>query len=334
MRLGPQLLSKHMNKYFRCKTLLKKCFSTEHDVSKSLSRNDTTIGVKQALLWTVLVISNTLLRHTNSPNLSSGKWKTRPHCSLRSHADACGWLEARQGFHSSGALKMPMMPRLRTRLMTSTPMVPRKEGIAPWATSHARRDVMSAITPSIWKWVPTTALTWKSWWLWPERGGKTACETRGLIFQYLETAQGWIFQLCTHMPKHKNLLSELKQLVDLSISQSTEDSTATILINDLWFKSFIQQQWWNILWFQFLKRETLLPLSTGTAKINTKWKVPQSCFNQTQCYEEQLVIVAHKHRKTLILIFWSRGQYSVRNKFDLLVEAWDRDSKFPSDKLK
>lgn len=94
-------------------------------------------------------------------------WKVCPHCSLRSHAGVCGWLELWQGFHSSGALKMPMMPRLRRRLMTSTPMVPRKEGIAPWAMSAALRDIMSAITPSIWKWVPTTALTWKSWWLWP-----------------------------------------------------------------------------------------------------------------------------------------------------------------------
>lgn len=93
--------------------------------------------------------------------------ETLCHFSLHSQAEVCGWLELWHGFHSNGALKMPMMPRLRTRLATSTPMVPRKEGPAPWARSHVRRDAMSAITPSIWKWVPTTALMWNSWWLWP-----------------------------------------------------------------------------------------------------------------------------------------------------------------------
>lgn len=32
MQLGPQLLSKHMSKYFRCVTLLEKCFSTKQNV--------------------------------------------------------------------------------------------------------------------------------------------------------------------------------------------------------------------------------------------------------------------------------------------------------------
>lgn len=143
-----------------------------------------TIGIKQALPWSVNShLKHTPLRQTNSPNLSFGKWirhfvavgwwKMRPHFSLHSRLDVCGWLELWQGFHSSGALKMPMIPRLRTRLATNTPTVPRNEGIAPRAKSHARRDVMSAITPSIWKWVPTTALMWKSWWLWPVWGGKT-----------------------------------------------------------------------------------------------------------------------------------------------------------------
>lgn len=91
----------------------------------------------------------------------------RPHCSLHPQVDECGWLGLRHGFQSSGALKMPIIPRLRTRLMASAPMVPRKDGIIPWFRSHVLRDVMSAITPSIWKWDPTTALTWKSWWLWP-----------------------------------------------------------------------------------------------------------------------------------------------------------------------
>lgn len=94
-------------------------------------------------------------------------WRIRPHCSLRSHGDVCGWLELWQDFHSSGALKIPIMPKLRTRLTASAPMVPRRDGAAPWSTSHAFRDAMSANTPCIWKWVPTTALMWKSWWLWP-----------------------------------------------------------------------------------------------------------------------------------------------------------------------
>lgn len=90
---------------------------------------------------------------------------------LRSQSAACCVLALLlrlapcQDSQSSGALKMPMMPRLRTRLTTSAPIVPRKDGIAPWATSHALREVMSAITPCIWKCVPTTALMWKSWWL-------------------------------------------------------------------------------------------------------------------------------------------------------------------------
>ena len=85
-----------------------------------------------------------------------------PYCCLHSQAEVCCWLELWRGFHSSGVLKMPMMPRLRMRLTTRAPMVPRKDGITPWAWSHALRVAMSAMMPSIWKWVPTTALTWNS----------------------------------------------------------------------------------------------------------------------------------------------------------------------------
>lgn len=88
-----------------------------------------------------------------------------PHCSLCSQVVEDVWLKMCKGFHSNGALKMPMMHRLRKRPMNSAPTVPRKEGISPWARSAALRDIMSVITASIWKWVPTTALTWKSWWL-------------------------------------------------------------------------------------------------------------------------------------------------------------------------
>lgn len=171
-------------------SVIEKCFSTLCDVSGTSSpQADQTIGVKQHYGTRLLMFSSnthTLLKQTDSPHFSFGKcisclcghgrWRTSAHCSLRSHVGVCGWLELRHDFHSNGALKIPMMPRLRTRLTTSAPMVPRKEGIPPWATSHALRDIMSAITPSIWKWVPTTALTWKSWWLWPE--GKTTQGTR------------------------------------------------------------------------------------------------------------------------------------------------------------
>ena len=144
------------------------------------SLNNRTIGVKQALLWAVNSQKDKqpkpFLWKVNQP-LCGWWWRRRPHCSLRSLA----WLELRQGFHSSGALKMPMTPRLRTRLRTSTPIVPSKEGSATWVKSVARRDIMSAITPSIWKWVPTTALTWKSWWLWPA-WQDSECETKIYIY--------------------------------------------------------------------------------------------------------------------------------------------------------
>lgn len=74
------------------------------------------------------------------------------------------------GTHSRLALKRPMMPRLSRRLKARAPMVPRKEGKAAWEISHVRREAMSASTASIWKWVPTTAQMWNSWWLWPGRG--------------------------------------------------------------------------------------------------------------------------------------------------------------------
>lgn len=119
--------------------------------------------------------------------------KTTPHCSLSSRAVAgavavaavCCWGALCQGFHRSGALKTPMMPRLRTKLRTRTPTVPRKDGAAPWVSSHFLRVIMSAITPSIWKCVPTTALTWNSWWLWPVRGGWEQTCIKGWLVEVL-----------------------------------------------------------------------------------------------------------------------------------------------------
>lgn len=106
-------------------------------------------------------------------------WKTSSHCVF--------WQNLWQRFHSNKALKIPMMLRLRKRLRRSAPTVPRKEGTTPWATSTAFRDIMSVMTASIWKCVPTTALMWKSWWLWPGRQGQR------VIYCWKWAKQEWSF---------------------------------------------------------------------------------------------------------------------------------------------
>lgn len=123
------------------------------------------------------------------------KKKVSSHCIL--------WQNVRQRFHSNRALNIPMMLRLRQRLRRSAPTVPRKDGSTPWATSAAFRDVMSVMTASIWKCVPTTALMWKSWWLWPARqshcvgNGATTCSNNGARAQ----DAGFISSLLTSAPK-------------------------------------------------------------------------------------------------------------------------------------
>lgn len=71
-------------------------------------------------------------------------------------------------------MKAAMMSRFPATAKTSVATVPARPRVGSCVASQALRDPISASTASSWKWVPSTAQMWKSWWLWPvERMGRS-----------------------------------------------------------------------------------------------------------------------------------------------------------------
>lgn len=64
-------------------------------------------------------------------------------------------------------MKAAMMSRFPVTARPKVTTVPSRPRGGSCAASQARRDPISASTASSWKWVPSTAQMWKSWWLWP-----------------------------------------------------------------------------------------------------------------------------------------------------------------------
>ncbi len=66
----------------------------------------------------------------------------------------------------STILKTYTMQRLLTTLKNAAPTVCERVTGGKWTWSHCFRAAMSSSMAIIWKYVPITANTWKSWWLW------------------------------------------------------------------------------------------------------------------------------------------------------------------------
>lgn len=71
------------------------------------------------------------------------------------------------GARNREAVKAAMMSRFPATAKPSVTTVPVRPRGGSCVASQAWRDSISASTASSWKWVPSTAQTWKSWWLWP-----------------------------------------------------------------------------------------------------------------------------------------------------------------------
>lgn len=60
------------------------------------------------------------------------------------------------------------MSRFPTTARLKVATVASRSRVGSCVASQALRDPISASTASSWKWVPSTAQMWNSWWLWPE----------------------------------------------------------------------------------------------------------------------------------------------------------------------
>lgn len=93
-----------------------------------------------------------------------------PHCCLAWSSSSSGLPCSRgqvPGIRSKEAVKAAMINRfpITARLKVAT-VAPRPR-VGSCTASQALRDPISASTASSWKWVPSTAQIWNSWWLWP-----------------------------------------------------------------------------------------------------------------------------------------------------------------------
>lgn len=95
---------------------------------------------------------------------------TRPHCCLALVPPSGGPPCSRGhvlGARNREAVKAAMMSRFPATAKPSVATVPARPRGGACVASQAWRDSISASTASSWKWVPSTAQMWKSWWLWP-----------------------------------------------------------------------------------------------------------------------------------------------------------------------
>lgn len=95
---------------------------------------------------------------------------TRPHCCLALVPPSGGPPCSRGhvlGARNREAVKAAMMSRFPATAKPSVVTVPARPRGGACVASQAWRDSISASTASSWKWVPSTAQMWKSWWLWP-----------------------------------------------------------------------------------------------------------------------------------------------------------------------
>lgn len=93
-----------------------------------------------------------------------------PHCSLAFVPSSSGPPCSRGhvlGARNREAVKAVMMSRFPATTKPSVAIVPIRPRGRSCVASQARRDPISANTASSWKWVPSTAQMWNSWWLWP-----------------------------------------------------------------------------------------------------------------------------------------------------------------------
>lgn len=87
-------------------------------------------------------------------------------------------------------------------------------GIEFWR-SQGRRKAMSRSTAFIWKCVPRTPHTWKSWWLWPAEGAIELCYGAASK-QILKRGTGYR-RVQTIMLKHNMTECNLSEVIMLDV---------------------------------------------------------------------------------------------------------------------
>lgn len=103
-----------------------------------------------------------------------------------------GGLTKLPGARGKAAVKAPMMATLPKKASPAVPKVPGRPGAGRRSCSQARREHTSQRMASSWKWVPSTAQMWKSWWLCPT-GVRGQCHpwVLGLLAQLLLQGVLW-----------------------------------------------------------------------------------------------------------------------------------------------